>query len=177
MLKQNDGFTLIELLIVVVIIGLLAGVLISIIDPTGAQNRAKDATVMSTINKLALSAEGFVSAYGTAPSATEFEGGVKDGSITAQACDDATDTDTCMFSITGNSLPDDCGVNGWSGHVDTGGAQCYYMYERTGSTSGQFTIVGKAFGREGKVFKYDNSVGAMEVCDATSINTCTQLNQ
>jgi prepilin-type N-terminal cleavage/methylation domain-containing protein len=54
MLKKQSGFTLIELLIVIVIIGLLAGVLISVINPVQQQNKARQTTVRSNVEKICL---------------------------------------------------------------------------------------------------------------------------
>ena len=45
------GFTLIELLIVIVIIGILAGVLITVIDPARQQAKARETVLRSTVEK------------------------------------------------------------------------------------------------------------------------------
>ncbi|MFC1756309.1 prepilin-type N-terminal cleavage/methylation domain-containing protein [Patescibacteria group bacterium] len=45
--KSNQGFTLIELLIVIVIIGILAGILVSILDVGEYQAQARDARRMN----------------------------------------------------------------------------------------------------------------------------------
>ena len=66
-MNNQKGFTLIELLIVIVIIAILAGVLIALINPAQQQNRARDASVIATMNKVALSAQGYISSYGSAP--------------------------------------------------------------------------------------------------------------
>ena len=70
--SSTSGFTLIELLIVVVIIGILAGVLITIIDPQTAENRARDAGIETTLNKVALATEAYGSAYGSYPNGSSF---------------------------------------------------------------------------------------------------------
>ena len=54
-LSNYSGFTLVELLIVIVIIGILAGVLITLIDPVAQQNKSKDAVLKSSISKVAFS--------------------------------------------------------------------------------------------------------------------------
>ena len=63
------GFTLIELLIVIVIIGILAGVVLQILNPARQQNRAKDGVTRATMNKIALSLGSVNSAYGYYPTA------------------------------------------------------------------------------------------------------------
>ncbi len=63
-LKRQDnsasGFTLIELLIVIVIIGILAGVVITVIDPAAQQLKARETVLRSNVEKgcLALQACG-----------------------------------------------------------------------------------------------------------------------
>jgi len=47
--NSNKGFTLIELLIVIVIIGILAGILVMIINPSEYQAQARDARRMNDI--------------------------------------------------------------------------------------------------------------------------------
>jgi len=51
---MRRGFTLIELLIVIVILGILAGVVVIVINPTRQQNRAKDAIIKSTLIKISM---------------------------------------------------------------------------------------------------------------------------
>lgn len=50
-LKSTKGFTLIELLIVIVIIGILAGIVIGLTG-TSARNKANDATAKSDMHEL-----------------------------------------------------------------------------------------------------------------------------
>ena len=74
MKKLNQkGFTLIELLIVIVIIGILAGVVLQIIDPAKQQNRAKDGVTKATMEKVTLAAGAFNAAYGNYPTDAELE--------------------------------------------------------------------------------------------------------
>ena len=52
--NSRSGFTLIELLIVIVIIGILAGVVLSVINPAKQQRKAKEASLRSTVEKACL---------------------------------------------------------------------------------------------------------------------------
>ena len=60
-LQARAGFTLIELLIVITIIGILAGIIITILNPAGTQNRARDGVVVATINKVAADVKAYSS--------------------------------------------------------------------------------------------------------------------
>jgi len=122
-IKSQKGFTLIELLIVIVIIGILAGVLIAIIDPASQQNRARDAGVQASINKVVLATQGFISAYGRAPDGLEFFEGLDNVSLDSLCGVDDTE---CIFDVTGNPLPAFCAVDGdW----DTDGGAVGEMQE------------------------------------------------
>jgi len=66
-MKMNKGFTLIELLIVISIIGILAGVVIGVINPQRQQAIARDAVTQTTMNKFAEGIEAYYSANGTYP--------------------------------------------------------------------------------------------------------------
>ncbi len=49
--QKSSGFTLIELLIVIVIIGILAGVLLTVINPAKQQQKAKESVLRSNVEK------------------------------------------------------------------------------------------------------------------------------
>ncbi len=68
---RKQGFTLIELLIVISIIGILAGVVISVIDPNAKKHEAQDAVKRSTLEKLAESIESYSALEGLYPVAGE----------------------------------------------------------------------------------------------------------
>ena len=102
--KRQQGFTLIELLIVIVIIGILAGVLIAVIDPQAQQNRARDATVQATINKMALAVGGFRSAYGRSPDGYEFRSLIQGFVVGVGPANHCTAGNTiCHFTMTTTS--------------------------------------------------------------------------
>lgn len=165
MLRNEKGFTLIELLIVIVIIGILAGVLISVIDPTSQQNRARDAGIQAAINKVVLATEGYVSAYGAAPEDTQFLAQFKVDTVTALGAACGGSDNRCDFSVAGNPLPITCS-NSYSGN---GTSQCYFRYERAGVGLSSFTVYAKSAGLSGKVFRFENfgtSAAVIQPCDA-----------
>ena len=167
MLRNEKGFTLIELLIVIVIIGILAGVLISVIDPTSQQNRARDAGIEASINKVVLATEGYVSAYGVAPEDTQFMGQFKTDTVLPLGTACTGSDDTCDFSVTGNPLPETCS-NNFSGN---GTSQCYFRYVREGVGASSFTVYAKSAGLAGKVFRFENfgtAAATIQQCDATN---------
>ena len=55
------GFTLIELLLVIVIIGILAGVVLAIVKPTLQQGKATESVLKSNVNKMCLALFGCAS--------------------------------------------------------------------------------------------------------------------
>ena len=190
---NQKGFTLIELLIVIVIIGILAGVLISVIDPTSQQNRARDAGIKASINKVVLATEGYISAYGDAPGDIQFFGQFKNNTVSGEGTADGSGLpgtscagtggvgdDACFFKISGNRLPDTCSLATggvlWYGEVASGG-QCYFYYNRT--AAGQFAVYAKAAGLADTVFKFENTgsnAGMIQHCaatDPTDSGNCT----
>jgi prepilin-type N-terminal cleavage/methylation domain-containing protein len=54
--KNIRGFTLIELLVVIMIIGILSGVMVSVLNPQRQRDRAKFAVVKSNMEKVCLAA-------------------------------------------------------------------------------------------------------------------------
>jgi len=168
-----SGFTLIELLLVIVIIGILAGVLIAVIDPQAQQSKARDANVKATLNKVALATQGYVSAYGNSPNDVQFLAGLSASASSPNASCAAGGADyTCDFIVTGNQLPDTCGaVNGYTGSTAPGsGNTCLYRYVGTAS-SPNFTVYAKSFGAGTTVFRYMNNgtaAGQIQHCDTAT---------
>ena len=66
--KSKRAFTLIELLIVIVIIGILAGLLLPAIS--GARNKAYTAKAQAVVTGLAIAAKGYYTEYGQWPNTT-----------------------------------------------------------------------------------------------------------
>jgi prepilin-type N-terminal cleavage/methylation domain-containing protein len=162
-LKNRKGFTLIELLIVIVIIGILAGVAISIIDPKKQQDRAQDATTKATMDKVGIVTESYISAYGEVPTTVEFVAGLKNVVEDTTDCDGFLDAYSCVFEIDGSPLPDTCDDSG----VGSGSSKCYFVYEGnpTGDDDTNFVISAKSFEMEDGYFMLDNNMGTVQSCD------------
>ena len=168
----ESGFTLIELLIVIVIIGILAGVVIGVLNPVAQQNRARDASIRSQIDKMALSGKSlYVSSLRTndrSPTHAEFIQGV--GGSTAEVNCTSTDateaTAICAFSITGVPLP----AGGTTGCAATPvdysgtavGGQCKFGFWRDGTS---FRVIAKGYAAPQRTFIYsylENATGIVE---------------
>ena len=199
---DSRGFTLVELLIVIVIIGILAGVVIGVLNPVQQQNRARDGTLRAAMSKMALGAKSMSasSTNGAAPTGAEFfatvGGGTAIGAI-ADASHCGSDTQTaaaynCNFSVAGISNPVDCTAGG--GNYSGGGTAatsvpCYFnYYHNGGATAMRLTAKNFANPRGTIVYEYvQNTDGTISEgfynCPETFLNTtattgnCTRYNK
>ena len=80
--NKQAGFTLIELLIVILVMGVLAGVVISVIDPIEKENIAKDGAIKQNLNEVYIGLESFRTAEGFYP-----DDGSNDSPLDASAAD------------------------------------------------------------------------------------------
>ncbi len=69
--QNKKGFTIVELLIVVTIIGVLAGVTISVINVNQKMNNAKDGVIRSNLEKLVQSIEAYCAGENYCPAPAE----------------------------------------------------------------------------------------------------------
>lgn len=69
---NNFGFTLIELLLVISLIGILAGITLSVINPTKQRQLAEDGVRRSNVEKLVQSVEAFCEGEGACPAAADW---------------------------------------------------------------------------------------------------------
>jgi prepilin-type N-terminal cleavage/methylation domain-containing protein len=128
------GFTLIELLIVIVIIGILAGVLLTVIDPAKQQRKARETVLRSTVEKgcLALHACGSTSSYAIGCDSAPEVGIINPDGTPGTA----TYTLTNVSGGNTNVVP---GVNYTTmyfvGTYDTCEFQCGYTFAATGGTA------------------------------------------
>lgn len=175
--RFSQAFTLIELLIVIVIIGILAGVLIAVINPAQQQNRAKDANVKAAMNKVALSTEGYISAYGKVPNANMFFGSLQNVTEPNLSCSGAAaDVYTCLYTVNGSELGALCDAVAEYYGVAGDAAQCYYRYYGgyAAPDTTHFRIFGKSYGQIGRTFVYDNQAGTAYSCEG-AVDETTDL--
>lgn len=170
--KNQKGFTLIELLIVIVIIGILAGVLVAIIDPDAQQNRARDAGVQATLNKVALAAQGFNAAYGNYPTGVQLLGSA-DNSVPNGTCEDTVTSGvrSCNFTVTGNPLPTGLCTNNYVRDDADGDTDCAYQYYAFDGSG--FVIAAATHGVANSTFVYNSDNSAIWRCPSAG---ATQAN-
>jgi prepilin-type N-terminal cleavage/methylation domain-containing protein len=103
--KVEAGFTLVELLIVIVIIGILAGLLIGIINPFRQQMRARDGVISSSFNKILMEVRSLAVADVTGvldlPGCTSLTTNLGNISTSDTICTGNSTTGTATFSING----------------------------------------------------------------------------
>lgn len=78
----RKSFTLIELLVVVSVIGILAGIMISVINPERQRQRARDARRRSDLSIVSTALEQYYADYSAYPSHTSYTGLASDGAFT-----------------------------------------------------------------------------------------------
>lgn len=168
--ENNKGFTLIELLVVILIIGILAGVLIAVIDPQKQQDRARDAGIKATLNKTALATEGYIAAYGDVPNGAEFLDGLTNATATDPTTDCQTSDTDCLFDVTSNDLPTATCTAGYEKGT-AAGDDCHYYYVGDATTN-TFQIFAASFGISGSTFMFDSSLGEIVECPDTQYSNC-----
>lgn len=199
---SQKGFTLVELLIVIVIIGILAGVVIGVLNPVQQQNRARDAGLRAHLDKMALSTKSLYASsprtQNRAPTTNEFIQGIANAAAPTIGNNCATHLDAnntgwtgrCNFNMTGVSLPTGTGIACENtGYTGTGDANCHYAYYRTPTA---FKIQTRGFAQPFRTFVYyyteDANTGAVTEgfwncaqnhadSDVPTTATCERLTQ
>lgn len=180
-LKNNQkAFTLIELLVVIVIIGILAGVLIAVINPFRQQNRAKNGTVKATIQKLAFAVNTARAGMGVLPDETQLDTELDNITVSSARCG-TEDELNCTFNVSGINLPATCGGDYVSG---TGENQCEFGIYSSDIEGGSFRVAAKIFKLTSddaseetgnNIYVFDSSDGLFN-CDAGVTWTTVDLS-
>jgi prepilin-type N-terminal cleavage/methylation domain-containing protein len=170
---KERGFTLIELLVVIVILGILAGILITVLNPVRQQNRSRNATVRSGIGKVAYGLNSVLSATGTLP--TEDQVLVELQNLALASGDTATAADPAInlrFNVPGVALPKTCGAT--AVYEGGGTTQCVFRMISGPLLDGHFRVIGKtweltptAVGTDDTYFVFDSQEGSFECPSAT----------
>ncbi len=183
----NSGFTLIELLVVIALIGILAGVLVTTIDPVKQQNRSRNASIKSSLAKAGHAVNVTKAATGSLPSGTqlgqELENIYYDSSYTN--CTSSTLLD-CRFSVSGTSLPKNCGSDAVI-PTSTGTSQCFMRIVSYGTSSGgnlsagKFRIVAAKFplntsATTYELYVFDSRLGLLECGTSISYTGTSDLS-
>jgi len=191
-----NAFTLIELLIVIVIIGILAGVLIAVMDPTKQQNRAKDAVTKASISKLGFTINSYKSGEGNLPTGLVLSSGtgvdaVLINSTISTTCANNTDKLDCLVKVNGVALPQKCSSDLGAASVATtltavDAVECSFGIYSTGTnfTNGLFRITAAKYSDD-KFYVFDSSEGLYDcssvpagtMADAVTATTCTLVNK
>ena len=163
-MKKQKGFTLIELLIVIVLLGILAAVLVSVISPDKQQSQANDGTIRAMMNKMILSTSSFDSSYGRVPTEADFFGSLemKAVELNGTECTVAGAPDyECLFTITGINLPATCDASGWTNTSGMPGTEpCNFRYQgRIENDPARYRLYVKSSGIADAVFAFDSRRG------------------
>jgi len=159
--NTSQGFTLIELLIVIAIIGILAAVLIAVINPAAQQNKAKDAGLSAAVSKAGLAISAYKSAYDLFPPNEQFVGTGFEILGTVLVAPVAAN-DWVKYTISGISTPSTCDSNHWKG---IGSTSCVFIYrDDTGCVSV------KSFGDNTKYWVWQYGVTAGVALQTTPCN-------
>ncbi len=159
---SSDAFTLIEMLIVITLIGIMAAILIAVIDPEQKQNMARDGVSMSILNKVVLSTSGFVSSYSRVPDEKEFLHAltIKVQELFGSECSFDFESDyECLFIVEGASLKNMCNLSYWRGNKGQN-QLCSFRYK--GIIQGddnRYRLYVKSMGLPDGMLVYDNKEG------------------
>lgn len=142
-MSRSKGFTLVELLIVIALIGILSGLLLSIMSPTQQKNRAEDGVIRANIEEAVQGIEAYRAAEGTFPIDSNNDG---------NPVETTTPPDPLLVYIAG-----------WPDNEPSG---VYYKYHLDASGN-DYGIVVALQSEVGKFLKYrsDWSPPRVQVCD------------
>jgi len=105
----KKAFTLIELLIVISIIAILSAVLISVLNPIKQQEKAKDAVIIASMEKVVGSIEAYQNAFAKPPTCLKLTNSELKNVTAASTCADSFAAGT--FTLSGVKTPDPTGFH------------------------------------------------------------------
>src|SRR3989339_2267431 len=106
--RTKKGFTLIELLIVIVLIGILAGIVLTVLDPAQLQRRARETVLRTNVEKVLLALNSCASTTEDATNCNNFDKiGISGGTAAPSV---ANQPDTSTLYCLKNTAAADCTV-------------------------------------------------------------------
>ena len=186
--KKEEGFTLIEALVVIVVIGILFFFLIDALNIEALQNKAKNSALQSTVIKIALSVNSFVTSYNRVPNESEFLDAL---TSSAEEFNESctilgTANNECLFRPNARQFPSTCDLSGWrSDKEDTRPCNMRYyggsaLYSNAADST-NYRLYTRMFGKENAFCMYDStSSGSIHKCPSTindydSLEECNAL--
>lgn len=171
--RNQKGFTLIELLIVIVIIGILAGIVITILNPVKQQNRARDGVIVATMNKISADVKSYgnsdISGTGTLPTCAQLVG------TTAGTCTNGSlqNIATCPCAQAAGSADFTINGVGTGSTVLTGQGTAYtgFQYRTAGAAPTQTFCISAVANEQSSgssYIKYDTATGTTPTRTTTS---------
>jgi prepilin-type N-terminal cleavage/methylation domain-containing protein len=142
--SSQDGFTLVELLLVVMLIGVMAGSLVSLINYTQHRKNAQDAIMRVNMDKLVTGIESYRTLEGRYPSDTNGDG-------------DPSDDTRLTEYIRG----------GWLNNAPVGAVYVYSVNSTRDDAGIMVTL------NSGKKIKYRTEWGMQKECVPTTVVTGT----
>lgn len=171
---QESGFTLIELLIVIVVIGILAAVLIAVINPVRIQNRARNSSIRAAVLKTAFAVNTVRAGTGKLPSGPELTTEMENITYRGgdMGCTSGNNSLNCTFTVSGTKMPKNCGSD-YVVPSSGGNYDCHMRLIAVGNSgftdlvSGKFRLVAAAFNlnpssTDYRLYVFDSSQGLLE---------------
>lgn len=146
--KGNSGFTLVEILVTIGLIGILAGVTFSLVNPKKHQDDAEDGVRQASLGRLVLGLEAYLGANGTYPLESEL-----------------TDADN-------NGKPDGSEAAAFVAKLPSGAT---YTYTASADRA-SFEVSVPDSKNSGACYKYKSSWGKIKKCAVCTSEECAALD-
>lgn len=122
----RKAFTLIELLIVIGIVGVISGTVLVVVNPTKQRDKANDAVMLATMEKLSLALEASYGSTFSYPSSCAELASVSSSNV---VCSSAN-----LFTVNGVALPQTC--TSQTQYANGGSTACKFYYYTSGARKG-----------------------------------------